>query len=92
VGASFEDSDGSGTGNNAASQAGAAYLFTRSGSTWTQGAYLKAINAWPGDQFGCSTAIDDTVVLVGARYDDSNGDPMDNSLTDSGAAHTYTTN
>lgn len=48
VGAHREDSNATGVnGNqadNSAAQAGAAYVFVRSGTTWTQQAYLKASN------------------------------------------------
>ena len=37
--------------------AGAAYVFVRSGTTWTQQAYLKASNAEAFDYFGCSIAL-----------------------------------
>jgi hypothetical protein len=61
VGAHLEDSDsttvnGSGSNNNAAN-AGAAYVFTRSGVAWTQQAYLKASNAEPADLFGVAVAV-----------------------------------
>ncbi len=47
---------------------GAAYVFTRSGTTWTQQAKLVASDGVSGDQFGTSVALssDGTTALVGA--------------------------
>ena len=52
---------------------GSAYIFTRSGSTWTQQAKLVASDAADGDWFGYSLAIsgDGNTAIVGARNDDS---------------------
>ena len=63
-------------------QAGAAYIFTRTGGTWTQQAYVKASNtgkadegdtAGDGDQFGFSIALsgDGSTAAVGAITEDS---------------------
>ena len=56
VGASGEDSNATGIdGNlndNSASNAGAVYVFTRSGANWAQQAYIKASNTGAGDRFG----------------------------------------
>ncbi len=56
VGAPDEASAGIETDNSAPS-AGAVYVYTRSGATWTQQAYIKASNAEAGDQFGTSVAL-----------------------------------
>jgi hypothetical protein len=48
------------------SSAGAAYVFRRSGSTWTQEAKLVAADGESGDWLGEDVAIDGDVVLVGA--------------------------
>ena len=57
VGAYGEDSNATGVnGNqsdNSADGAGAAYVFVRSGTTWSQQAYLKASNTGASDHFGC---------------------------------------
>ena len=52
------------------SNAGAVYVFTRSGSTWTQQAKLTASDAEANDQFGWSVSInpDATYAAVGARW------------------------
>lgn len=45
---------------------GAAYVFTRTGTTWTQQAKLVAPNGSTFDNFGASVAIDGDAVVVGA--------------------------
>ena len=52
--------------NNSASQAGAAYVFVRDGTTWTQQAYLKASNTDSFDLFGYSVAISGDTLVAGA--------------------------
>ena len=56
VGATSEDSNATGVngdqGNNLAANSGAAYVFVRSGTTWSQQAYLKASNTGASDRFG----------------------------------------
>jgi trimeric autotransporter adhesin len=97
VGTIGEDSGSTGTsGNqadNSAQQAGAVYVFTRSGATWTQQAYLKASNTQAGDMFGFCVALsaDGNTLGVCAYDEDSSaegidGDQADNSTNGSGAA------
>lgn len=62
VGARGEDSNANGVnGNqddNSASESGAAYVFVRSGTTWSQQAYLKASNTiWKTFPQFCERAI-----------------------------------
>jgi uncharacterized repeat protein (TIGR01451 family) len=64
VGAYFNDPP---PGTNA----GAAYVFVRSGTTWTQQQKLLASDEGPGDQFGYSVAIDGDTLAVGANSDDT---------------------
>jgi hypothetical protein len=105
VGANFESSSQTAITNgttasadNSASWSGAAYVFTRSGSTWTQQAYLKAPNAEASDRFGTSIAVSGDTVVVGAVYEDSsqttitNGTSAsaDNTAANSGAAYVFT--
>ncbi len=101
VGAIHEDSGATGVdGNqthNGFSNAGAAYVFTRSGSTWSQQAYLKASNTDSGDGFGWSVAVDGDTVVVGAREEDSgatgiNGDEADDTSQNAGSAYVYRRN
>ena len=56
--------------DNSASGSGAAYVFTRSGTTWAQQAYLKASNAEAGDLFGSSVSVSGDTIVVGAYKDD----------------------
>ncbi len=50
-----------------ASSKGAAYVFVRSGSTWTQQVKLTADDGAPGDLFGISVSISGNSVIVGAH-------------------------
>ena len=59
---------------NANNGAGYAYIFTRSGSSWTQEVKIQASNAGPSDQFGCSIAISESSVVVGAYSEDTTAD------------------
>jgi hypothetical protein len=49
---------------------GSAYVFVRSGTSWTQQAKLTASNGEGYDGFGYSVAISDDYAIVGAVYDD----------------------
>ena len=62
---------------------GSAYVFTRSGSTWTQQAKLVASDGASGDFFGQSVSIDGDTAVVGAWLDDATG-------SDSGSAWLFT--
>ncbi len=63
--------DSSATGDGA-EDAGAVYLFTRSGGTWSQQAYVKASNTGTEDAFGSSVALSSSgdVLAAGARLED----------------------
>lgn len=98
VGALQEDSNATGIDgdqtNNSATYAGAAYIFSRSGTTWTQQAYLKPSDTNSNDYFGCSVAVAGETVVVGAYTEDSNattinGDATNNSASNSGAAYVF---
>ena len=78
------------------SNAGAAYLFIREGSSWSQQAYIKASNTQSGDGFGSAVSLsgDGGTLAVGAANEDSNatginGDDSDNSKPSSGATYLY---
>ena len=101
VGAPNEDSGSKGINgkqdDNSAFEAGAVYVYTRAGTTWTQHAYVKSSNTDSGDEFGSSLGLsaDGRVLLVGARGEDSaakgvNGNQADNSIRDAGAAYLFT--
>jgi hypothetical protein len=89
VGARQEDSSDTGVdGNqadNSAGNSGAAYVFSRNGSVWSQQAYLKASNTNAGDQFAHSLAASGDTVVIGA--------PSENSIaSDSGAVYAFIRN
>lgn len=94
VGASGEDSAATGVdgdqGNQDARDAGAAYVFTRSGTTWTQRAYLKASNTRAGVLFGSAVAVWGNTVVVGSPYESSGVDPDISDVEKSGAAYVFT--
>jgi hypothetical protein len=89
-----------GQGNNAANDAGAVYVFTRSGTAWTQQAYVKASNTEASDDFGVRVALngDGNTLAVSARFEDSaatgvnNTSPGqgDNAAFVAGAVYVYT--
>jgi hypothetical protein len=100
VGATLEDSAArrinGDQADNAASSAGAVYVFSRTRTTWAQQAYIKASNADAGDQFGWSVALshDGSTLAVGAQSEGSaatgiNGNQADNSAPDAGAAYVF---
>ncbi len=98
VGAIVESSNATGINgdesDNSAAEAGAVYVFTRSGTTWSQQAYIKASNAEEGDHFGKSVALSGDSLVVGAEHEDGgsagiNGDETDNSAFLAGAAYVF---
>lgn len=98
VGAPEEDSVatlvGGNAGDNTVSNSGAAYVFTRSGTAWTQQAYVKASNTGAGDRFGKAVALSGDRALIGAAAEASaaasvDGNESDNSKVNSGAAYVY---
>jgi hypothetical protein len=76
IGAYQEDTNGA--------DAGAAYIFTRSGTTWSQEAKIQSSDIQAGDWFGTSVFIssDGSTAIVGARQEDAGG-------TDAGAAYIF---
>jgi hypothetical protein len=92
-------------GDDSIPQAGAVYVFTRAGTTWTQQAYIKASNTGTagvgdvpgdGDQFGFSLALSDdgNTLAVGATSEDSNanginGNQADDSASSAGAVYVF---
>ena len=101
VGAYLEDSIATGVGgnegDNSAMDAGAVYVFTRVGTTWSQQAYIKASNTDANDRFGDRVALsaDGSTLVVGAYLEDSaatgiGGNEADNSALEAGAAYVFT--
>ncbi|TMQ11683.1 MAG: integrin [Deltaproteobacteria bacterium] len=81
--------------DNSASDSGAVYVFVRSGTTWTQEAYLKASNTGAGDAFGYGVSLYGDTLAVGAYGESSaatgiNGNQADNSASNSGAVYLFT--
>jgi len=79
------------------SSTGAAYVFVRNDSHWSQQAYIKSFNTRIDDQFGWALAIsrDGNTIAIGSHLEDSgakgiNGDETDFSMEDSGAVYIYT--
>ena len=98
VGASGEDSGAAGVNgdqsDNSVFDSGAAYVFVRNGSTWTQQAYLKASNPGSGDRFGIVMALDGDTLAASAIYEKSsatgvNGNQYDDSMADAGAVYVF---
>ena len=77
IGAVYEDDKGV--------DSGSAYVFTRTGTTWTQQAKLLASDGVAGDWFGYFISLDGDTALIGALQDDDNG-------KDSGSAYVFTRN
>jgi hypothetical protein len=104
VGAPGESSDATGVGGDqsdtSASGAGAAYVFTGSGSGWTQTAYVKASNTAARSAFGQSVALTETssgsfLMAIGAPNEASaatgiGGDQGNVSAPGAGAAYVFT--
>jgi uncharacterized repeat protein (TIGR01451 family) len=67
VGADSDNTPAGGT------NAGSAYVFVRSGTTWTEVQHLTASDGAPDDQFGWSVDIDADTIVVGAVEDDGPG-------------------
>jgi hypothetical protein len=70
------------------------YIFSRTGTTWTQRSYIKASNTEREDRFGAGVAISNGTIAVVAPSEDSNsvgvnGDELNNSGGESGAAYVF---
>ncbi|WP_437317615.1 cadherin-like beta sandwich domain-containing protein [Sorangium sp. So ce385] len=98
VGATGEASAATGANgaqaDDSAPGSGAVYVFTRSGTSWSQHTYLKASNAESGDAFGASVSIDNDFLAVGAPGEDSSSAAWgwlesDNGAPGSGAAYLF---
>ena len=92
VGALAEDGNRvNGEFDNSAESAGAAYVFRRNGTSWTQEAYIKASNAEMDDRFGESLSISGSTLVVGAVGEDSgpSGGETDNTFGLAGAAYVF---
>jgi trimeric autotransporter adhesin len=73
---------------------GAVYVFHRTGSTWSQQAFVKASNPDVLDLFGARVALSGEILAVGATQEASNatgigGDQMNNDLLHAGAVYVF---
>ncbi|MDT0556320.1 FG-GAP repeat protein [Patiriisocius hiemis] len=102
VGAPYEDSNATGINGNASDNstnaAGAVFVFNRSGTTWSQQAYIKAPFATSG-YFGIDLDLnsDGDKLLVGSQLESSdascfNGDSANTNNISSGAAFLFSFN
>jgi len=103
VGANAEDSNAKGINgdqnDNSMQSAGAVYVYARSGTTWTQQAYVKAPNTAANVQFGYSVALSaDGNTLAASAFDEggssraiigANG-PFPQGRNGTGAIYVYT--
>jgi len=76
IGAAGDDDKGT--------QSGSAYVFTRTGTTWTQQAKLLASDGEAFDWFGISVSLYGDTALIGSYMEDYNG------LFDCGSAYIFT--
>ena len=91
AGVDGDQADDSGAG------VGAAYVFVRDGTIWSQQAYLKAPTTDSGRWFGYSVDVDGDTAVIGEYGDDSantgvDADPANADAYRSGAAHVYVRN
>lgn len=105
VSSTNEDSDFTGVrtapfgDNNLATDSGAVYLYTRTGSTWSQQAHIKGHAAANIQAFGSGVALsgDGTTLVVGAHNEGSDlkgtfttGPALDTAAHQSGAVYVFT--
>ena len=76
VGANLADTAGG-------ADAGAAYVFTRTGTVWTEQAKLQAVDGAASDQLGISVSVSADTALLGAPLDDTPGG------VDAGSAYVF---
>jgi hypothetical protein len=100
VGATGESSAATGIGgkqtDNTMPNAGAVYVFTRAGATWSQQAYVKASNTAKSTFFGQAVVLsaDGNTLVVGSSSETSgatgiDGDQRDVSMSGAGAAYAF---
>jgi len=82
--------------DDTAQSAGAVYVFSRTGGTWTQQAYVKSATQVAGDLLGFSVALSfDGNTLAAAAFDEDGSGrginpPYDNKSISSGALYVFT--
>ncbi len=65
IGAYFDDDNGDNSGS--------AYIFDFNGNNWIQAQKITASDTGIGDSFGFSVSLSENRALIGAHFDDSNG-------------------
>lgn len=75
---------GSSRDDDGGADAGAAYVFVRSGTSWSQQQKLTASDAKDGAFFGWSVAVDGNVAVIGAY-----GDGANKAKAETGAAYAF---
>lgn len=70
---------------NGGYNSGSAYIFRRSGDSWSQVAKLTATNITCSERLGCSVSISGDYAVAGAKYDDETD-------TESGSAYIFSRN
>ncbi len=76
---------------------GAAFVFHKNGSTWSEQGYLKAAEAEAGDEFSIGVGVSGDYIAVGAHHEDSDltgvtnldGIVDNNNKPESGAAYVF---
>jgi len=100
IGSFMEGKSGTGinstpeSGTDRSTASGSAYLFTRDGGNWSQGAYIKASNTGWADGFGSSLSLSDGILAIGARSESGSStgvgsDESDNSAVGAGAVYIF---
>jgi hypothetical protein len=67
--------------NDSNAQSGAVYVYKRTGTSWAQEAYIKAVNNATYARFGTSVSISDDTIAVGAPGERSNLATINNGAT-----------
>ncbi|MDZ7796733.1 MAG: choice-of-anchor D domain-containing protein [Candidatus Marinimicrobia bacterium] len=89
IGAHLEDHDADGL--NREEKAGSVYIFTRSGSTWSQTQKVVASERWPSDFVGVDVSLDGDYLIVGAYGEDHDTSAV-NYIQNAGAAYVFRRN
>ncbi len=69
-------------------QAGTAYVFSRSGTNWTQTGQVAASDAGYDDRMGIRVAIDGSYIVASTPYEDHDADSLNYEVS-AGAAYVY---
>ena len=81
---------GAPTDSDAATQRGSAYIFTRTGSVWTERAKIHAPGTGEFEYFGFLLDLEGGTAVIPSDYEDIQPDPEGPILTNGGATYVYT--